>query len=281
MKPNARFIARGFTLIEMLVVVAIIGFLAAILLTALHRVRMLSNSTACTSNLRQLGLANSSFAADHRTFFVMAAEDIHLNFGGSQRWHGKRVATSVTESVQDNIFDPAQGPLSPYFGASGRVKTCPTFIDFTQKGADNAFEAGTGGYGYNHVYIGGRQDLFGTRPEAAMRSASQADVKNPAQTVMFADAAFTSRSGANIEYSFLEPPYIQQNPGPPSNRRTKPSAHFRHDGELNLVWVDLSVASKPLAFNPLSLRRQKSPSPADDYGLGWFGPDDNSLFDLH
>lgn len=48
---------RAFTLIELLVVVAVLGLLAALLLPALARASQRARLTACTSNLRQLGLA--------------------------------------------------------------------------------------------------------------------------------------------------------------------------------------------------------------------------------
>jgi len=59
---------RAFTLIELLVVMAIIGLLAALLLTVLNRARSAAQAIACRSNLKQWGLATHSFASDHEDF---------------------------------------------------------------------------------------------------------------------------------------------------------------------------------------------------------------------
>jgi len=60
----------GFTLIEMLVVIAIISVLAAILLPALHQVRKRAKVAGCMSNMRQIGFALNQYVnSDPKNLF--------------------------------------------------------------------------------------------------------------------------------------------------------------------------------------------------------------------
>jgi prepilin-type N-terminal cleavage/methylation domain-containing protein len=68
MKPIlCRRSATAFTLIERLVVIAVIGILAALLLPALTRAQESASLTQCVSNLRQIGVAIHYYVQDNGT----------------------------------------------------------------------------------------------------------------------------------------------------------------------------------------------------------------------
>lgn len=56
---------KGFTLLEVLVVVAIIGILVALLFPAMQRGIEAGHSAKCVANLRTIGVAVQQFASDH------------------------------------------------------------------------------------------------------------------------------------------------------------------------------------------------------------------------
>ena len=82
--------ARAFTLVEMLVVIAIIAVLAALLLPALIRGKQRAQRIQCINNLEQTGTAFQMFAHDHRGKFPM---QISTADGGS--WEYVEAGTAI------------------------------------------------------------------------------------------------------------------------------------------------------------------------------------------
>jgi len=76
-----RYRRGAFTLVEILVVVAVISILAALLFPAFMSARAKARQTACISNLRQLGLAMTAYSDDYDGLYAWAGDpaDLHTN----------------------------------------------------------------------------------------------------------------------------------------------------------------------------------------------------------
>lgn len=273
---NPQSVASGaFTLIELLIVIAIIAILAGILFPVLTAAKQQANKAKCAANLRQLALANRMYAEDNGGRFVPAAVDIFTGFGGRWRWHGWRSTADGRTP-----FQPEKGPLWTYLGRSGGVKMCPLLALMRRRGvSSDAFEAGGGGYGYNAVYVGGSYWKYGFTPKAAAEAAAASDVRDPSRTVMFTDTAMAQAYPSQhiIEYSFCEPPFFLGSDGEPTPYHTTPSIHFRHNGRALVAWCDGHISTESMSFT-------ESPNvyggDNEYFKIGWFGPDSNELFDL-
>ena len=69
---------KGFTLVELLVVIGIIALLISMLLPALNKARNTAVRTQCASNIRQLGTFWHLYANDHKGFFPNTGMNYNL-----------------------------------------------------------------------------------------------------------------------------------------------------------------------------------------------------------
>jgi prepilin-type N-terminal cleavage/methylation domain-containing protein/prepilin-type processing-associated H-X9-DG protein len=289
--------APAFTLVELLVTVAIVAVLVGVLLPSLAGARDAARAAACASNLRQLALANDAYATDHADRYAPGAPDRAANL---TRWHGSRASAG-------QAFAPDGGTLTEYLGgagggASAGVRACPTFAPVAAAlagaGPSGGFERSAGGYVYNTAYCGSERARAGTDPATGRAvwtlvtdrvGSLRSRFASPAGTLGFADGALAGGplngpAGGLIEYSFLEPRFWPEDPG----QRADPSVHFRHaagasrggparPGTANAAWLDGHVSPERMTFTWSS--GVYAPDPAA-LGVGWPGrTDDNGLMD--
>lgn len=272
---------RAFTLVELLIVVAIIALLLAILLPSLGGAREQARQAVCLSSARQLHVANTNYSVAENDYYVPAASDFYDGFGGRRRWHGTRESNAVSSDPAKNRFDPLLGPLVKSL-VDGKVKACPKFLAYDTDGKLNAFESGTGGYGYNARGVGSQDYLLGAGPEAARLGMPTARLRQPGRTLMFTDTAMPQlRSGRQYltEYSFAEAPFaVLSGPDGPYELRgglVDPTIHFRHGRFCSVLWCDGHGGRETLAFTK---PRNVYGGDNERFRIGWFGPESNDRF---
>jgi prepilin-type N-terminal cleavage/methylation domain-containing protein/prepilin-type processing-associated H-X9-DG protein len=119
----------GFTLLELLVCIAIIALLAAMLLPALTSAKIRGQGTACMSQVRQLSLACSLYADDF-------ADTLPFNLGESEirnsvasgkflNWSSSLMSWEL-DSDNTNTLLLTRGGIGPYTSAGYPVYGCPS-----------------------------------------------------------------------------------------------------------------------------------------------------------
>ena len=93
----------GFTLVEMLVVIAIIGILASLLLPAFSQAKLRAKRIACVNNLRETGLAFHIFANDHNGKLPM---EVSVSDGGSKEFVLSNLTFRHFQTLSNELVTP-------------------------------------------------------------------------------------------------------------------------------------------------------------------------------
>ncbi len=226
--------SKSFTLIELLVVVAIIAVLVAMLLPALNAAREKARQTACSSNLRQIGVAMTMYQNEYNDFFAPT----HLMNNptpswawGSTGWHQLFVKLQLT---QWTIFMCPAG--WNYNTSSWRHSASDPSQTYYQKFIN---------YGYNMFYVGGFPDEPVGYPFSRTPARTN-DITQPSDTIMMAD---TWNVGNNSPF-YIVVNYFSTYSG-------YGVAWPYHSTGLNILWTDghtSDVTMKdPIAEYPVAL----------------------------
>jgi prepilin-type N-terminal cleavage/methylation domain-containing protein/prepilin-type processing-associated H-X9-DG protein len=266
---------RAFTLVELLVVLAVIGILASLLLPALAKAKYMAQMAICRNNLQQISVAVHVYRTDHSAFPLYGVEDLRSE---PPMWW-KRLSLPAPQFTQSTL-----GPSPFMMPRIGGVFACPL-----NRGQSVSMEYGVGSgqpigstaeirlpsiisYGYNAYGVGWESRPLGVGGRLSDLAhqfgshlpTSEASVRAPSDLIVVGDEFSRSRNAAWDGHVYVDwgAPFIA-----PVGRETyrsktppkKQEAFLKHRGGAHRAFADghseLEDMRKTFAATDAQLRR--------------------------
>jgi prepilin-type N-terminal cleavage/methylation domain-containing protein/prepilin-type processing-associated H-X9-DG protein len=233
------FFRRGFTLIEMLVVIAIIAILVAILIPTVSRGMDNAKTTRCLANLRQVGMAVTNYALENNGFLPPAGS-----------WGGVQAPTwfnTIAPYLGSDVVDIRDGEIASI------TRACPAWQG--RSDVPESARATKPGYGMTiHPRAGSSANGQPNTSGPALnrfRLISITDFDVPTRTILLGDSAdwhlfITGGNWVNGNWDANSSIPMGYASGHPT----------RHRGRANYMMADSSVATLP---PDIALARLRNP----------------------
>lgn len=249
---------HAFTLIELLVVVAIIALLISILMPSLAKAKATARMVVCASNLKQMGIAASIYAAENRDFLVPHSTPSSQGHNGRYEWYQNTLFQKVMNMEHPDgwfyynaprglICPDAQWVLDHPGGAADATNKYTTTNVIDPEGLYRLDLS----YGMNPRGFPAWTDSSGNvQYTKIIRGLRRVDVKSPAYKIYMMDSMWSDPTGGGLNK-------YPDNPDatfvPPANLW---AIAWRHDyveaqsGLCNVLHYDLHVEPLMAGYDP-------------------------------
>ena len=213
-----------FTLIELLIVIAIIAILAAMLLPALNKARDKAKAIGCASNAKQIGIMFVNYTDDYTGYFPYYAT------------YNNDYETASTDRTWNNV-------LRRKYVNTGGIGSSAAWKSFTCPGhtSDKHTEQYID-YGYNHKNLGSSIRNGITTFSADSKPAKISSLRRPSNIVLVADS-FQWRDDATTGPGHYRGYYLILDVPASSPGTSSYMPYAIHQGNVNVLWCDGHVSS--------------------------------------
>ncbi len=256
---------RGFTLVEILVVMGLIVLLLSILMPVLGSARESGRSAKCGSNLRQFGLAVRMYLNNSGGLYPPVRPDLNpdgtaplVDVGDGGLKIRPRMPAILARYIEGGISNPSTSDERQDY--DNPLLLCPTVSNWTD-------ERNTA-YGYNYQFLGNNRNRSGVSGSLVNYPVNEGAVTKTARTILMGDCMGTAAAFArnqrtayeakgssltamgNHSYT-LDPPYLPSHVTgrvvSTSSAGRRSALDPRHNGQANALFCDGHVEALTLA----------------------------------